>query len=200
MEILILGPVKGAVERFTGLVEVSQPDIVITIGPHGFEKPVRIDKTWFYCRGAHDNLEVLGRSSGTDFLSRLFRTKEGLTFSGISGVYNPSTAKFTRTEWVKVKGKIGKSKQNAIFREDVEALIELFKRSGLERLDFLVIADSPERPVFREVLEITKPRYLFYPSSEYRKERVGDTVYVGLEEVVSPKGKYIFRFDRIDSQ
>jgi len=200
MEILILGSVRGAVDRFMGLVEVSQPDIVVTIGPHGFEKPVKIEKTWFYCRGASDNLDVLGRSSGTDFLSRLFRTKEGLTFSGISGVYNPSTAKFTRAEWVKIRGKIGKSKQNAIFREDVESLVELFKRSGLERLDFLVIADSPDRPVFKEVLEVTKPRYLFYPSSKYRKEKVGDTVYVGLENVTSPKGKYIFRFDRIDSQ
>ena len=200
MEILILGPVKGAVERFTGLVEVSQPDIVVTIGPHNFKEPVRISKTWFYCRGEGDSLDVLSKSSGTDFLSRLFRTKEGLTFSGISGVYNPSTAKFTRAEWVKIKGKIGKSKLNAIFREDVEALVELFRRSGLRRLDFLVIADSPEKPIFREVLEVTKPRYLFYPSSKYRKEKVGDTVYVGLEDAVSPKGKYIFRFDRIDSQ
>ena len=200
MEILILGPVKGAVERFKGLVDVSQPDVVITIGPHGFEKPIRLEKPWFYCRGASDSLEVLSKSSGTDFLSRLFRTKEGLAFSGISGVYNPSTAKFTRAEWVKVKGKIDRSKRNAIFREDIAFLIELFKRSGLNRLDFLVIGDSPERPVFQEVLEITRPRYLFYPSDEYRKERVGDTVFVGLEDVNSPKGKYIFRFDRIDSQ
>ena len=200
MEILILGPVKGVVERFKGLVDVSQPDVVITIGPHGFEKPIRLEKTWFYCRGASDNLEVLSKSSGTDFLSRLFRTKEGLAFSGISGVYNPSTVKFTRAEWVKVKGKIDRSKRNAIFREDIAFLIELFKRSGLNRLDFLVIGDSPERPVFQEVLEITRPRYLFYPSDEYRKERVGDTVFVGLEDVNSPKGKYIFRFDRIDSQ
>lgn len=200
MEILILGSIKGAVERFKGLIEVSEPDLVITIGPHGFEKPVKIEKTWFYCRGASDNLDVLGRSSGTDFLSRLFRTKEGLTFSGISGVYNPSTSKFTRAEWLKIRGKIGKSKQNAIFREDVEALVELFKRLDLDRLDFLVIADFPDRPVFKEVLEVMKPRYLFYPSLEYRKEKVGDTVFVGLEDVTSPKGKYVFRFDRIGSQ
>ena len=200
MEILILGPVKENVERFKGLVEVSQPDIVITIGPHQFKSPVRLEKTWFYCRGKSENLEILKKSSGSDLLSRLFKTKDGLVFSGISGVYNPSTAKFTRDEWIKIRGKIEKAKQNAIFREDILLLIELFKRSGLDRLDFLVIGDSPQKPIFSEVIKVTRPRYLFYPSGTYKKEKIGDTIFVGLEDVNSPRGKYIFRFDRIDSQ
>lgn len=192
MKILILGPAKGEVERLSGLVEVSDPNIVITIGPHGFTTPVRLKKSWLYVRGASDDLEVLRKSSGSDCLSRLFGTRNGIVFSGISGIYNPSTVKFTRAEWVKIKGKIEKSKQNAIFREDIELLLKLFRHFSIERLDFLVLADTPEKPVFREVIEATRPRYVFFPSENYRKEKIGDTVYVGLEDAISPKGKYIF--------
>ena len=193
MEILVLGPVSGNLERFLGLIEVSNPDIVVSLGNHGLRKPVKLSKTWFYSRGRDDDLEVLSRSSGIDFMSRIFRTKEGILFSGISGVYNPSTAKFTRSEWLKIRGKIERRKVNAIFREDVENLLELFLRTGEGRLDFLVISDSPERPIFREVIEVTKPKYLFYPSESYKKERIGDTLFVGLEPIDSPSGKYILR-------
>jgi hypothetical protein len=194
MEVLLLGPVRGNLERFLGLIEVSNPDMVVSLGTHGFEQPVKIPQKWFYSRGKGDRIEVLSRSSGIDFMSRIFKTKEGVVFSGVSGVYNPSTSKFTRSEWIKIKGKIGRSKTNSIFKEDVENLIALFLKSGEKRLNFLVVSDAPDKPVFKEILEVTKPEYVFYPSNVYRKERVGNSTFIGLEPIESPSGKYILRF------
>jgi hypothetical protein len=194
MEFLILGPVEGNVERFLGLVEVSNSDIVVTLGNHGFPEPVRIEKRWFYVRGKEDDLELLSKTSGIDIMSRIFRTKDGVTFSGISGFYNPSTEKFTRMEWQKLGKRLSRSKINSIFKEDVDNLIELFRKIGAERLDFLVISDNPAKPVFKRIIEVTRPKYLFYPSESYEKVKKGDTIYVGLEKIDSPKGKYILRF------
>ncbi len=193
MEILITGPLKGNVERLKGLVEVSNPEIVIVIGPLELEEPLKLGRTWLYTRGAGDDLKLLSRSDGIDVMSRLFKTKEGISFAGISGIYHPSTARFTRQEWIKAKGKLDRRKQNYIFREDIENLIALFLRSGLSRIDFLVISDIPTRPVFEKVLQITRPKTVFYPAATYTKEKVGDTTFVGLEEISSQKGKYILR-------
>ncbi|WP_456436325.1 hypothetical protein [Thermovibrio ammonificans] len=193
MEILVVGPVRGNVERFKGLVEVASPDLVVAIGPLGLSEPLKLGRTWFFVRGKEDSLTPLAKSDGIDMLSRVFRTKEGVTFSGISGYYDPVASKFTRAQWVKARGKLSKRHGNAVFAEDIEALLVPFQRAGIERLDFLVLADSPERPPFKRVVEITRPRYLFYPAASYRKERVGDTVYIGLEDVDSPKGKYLLK-------
>ena len=194
MEFLVLGPVRGNVERFLGLVEVSDSEIVVTLGNHGFLEPVRIERRWFYVRGKEDDLEVLSKCSGIDFMSRIFRTKNGVTFAGVSGFYNPSTERLTRSEWLKLGKKLGRKRINSIFKEDVENLLELFKRLGLERLDFLAISDHPSKPVFKKIVEVTRPKFLFYPSKAYEKRKEGDSVYVGLEEIDSPKGKYILRF------
>ncbi|WP_457679718.1 hypothetical protein [Thermovibrio sp.] len=191
MRFLITGSLNGKVERLKGLVEVSEPDIVITIGPLGLKSPLELEKSWFFVRGKGDDLEVLRKSSGIDILSRIFRTKEGITFSGLSGVYNPQSAKFIRKEWVKARGKIDKRAQNYLFKEDYDGILIPFKNSPVERLDILVLADSPRKPEIEEVIRETRPRFVFYPEKTYKKEKVRETTFIGLEEVESPKGKYI---------
>ena len=193
MELLITGPLKGRVERLKGLAEVSEPYLIFVLGPLLLNEPLKLGKTWFYSKGKGDRLEVLSKSDGIDFMSRVFRTKEGLTFSGLSGYYDPTTAKFTRGEWLKVKGKIDKRHQCALFLEDYLNLKELFLRSGLQRLDLLFLPRYPDRPELKEIVEITRPRYLFFPAPVYSKEKVGDATFVGLEEVASLKGKYLLR-------
>jgi len=191
MKVLVTGPLKGNAERLKGLVEVSQPDLVVVIGPLELKEPLRLGRTWFFVRGLTDDLEPLSKSDGIDFISRIFRTKEGVTFSGLSGVYHPSTERFTRQEWMRAKGKIDRKKRNYLFKEDYDGLLIPFRNSPVERLDFLVLADSPEKPPIKKIVEETRPKFVFYPSEEYRKEKVGETTFVGLEEVTSPKGKYI---------
>jgi hypothetical protein len=154
---------------------------------------LKLEKIWFYVKEKGDRLEVLAESDGIDLLSRVFKTKEGLTFSGLSGYYDPITAKFTRKEWLKVKGKIGKRYQAALFLEDYLYLKEFFLRSGLKRLDVLFFPRYPDKPELKEIVEITRPRFLFFPASVYSKERVGDATFVGLEEIDSLKGKYLLR-------
>jgi len=191
MDILITGPLKGNVERLRGLIEVSQPELIVVIGPLELKEPLKLGRKWFFVRGITDSLEVLSKSDGVDILSRIFRTKEGVTFSGLSGVYHPSTERLTRNEWIKAKGKIDKRRRNYLFKEDYDAILIPFKNSPVERLDFLVLADSPEKPPIKRIIEETKPKYVFYPAQSYKKERVGETTFVGLEEIASPKGKYI---------
>lgn len=191
MKALITGPLRGNVERLKGLIEVAQPELVVVIGPLELKEPLKLGRSWFFVRGATDSLEALSKSDGIDILSRIFRTKEGITFSGLSGVYHPSTEKFTRQEWIRAKGKIEKKKRNYLFKEDYDGLLIPFRNSPVERLDFLVLADSPEKPPIKRIVEETKPKFVFYPAQEYRKEKVGETTFIGLEEVSSPKGKYI---------
>jgi len=191
MKALITGPLRGNTERLKGLIEVAQPDLIVVIGPLELKEPLKLGKTWFFVRGLTDELEPLSKSDGIDFISRIFRTKEGITFSGLSGVYHPSTEKFTRQEWLRAKGKIDRKRRNYLFREDYEGLLIPFRNSPVERLDFLVLADSPEKPPIKKIVEETRPKFVFYPSEDYRKEKVGETTFVGLEEITSPKGKYI---------
>jgi len=191
MKALITGPLKGNTERLKGLIEVSRPDLIVVIGPLDLKEPLKLGRTWFFVRGATDSLEVLSRGDGIDFLSRIFRTKEGITFSGLSGVYHPSTEKFTRQEWLRAKGKIERKRSNYLFKEDYEGLLIPFRGAPVERLDFLVLADSPEKPPIRRIIEETRPKFVFYPETCYRKERTGETTFIGLEEISSPRGKYI---------
>ena len=191
MRFLITGPLMGNTKRLLGLVEVSEPDITISIGPLRLREPLKVKGNWFFVRGKEDNLEVLSQSSGIDILSRVFRTKDGLTFSGLSGVYHPQTVKFTRREWLKAHGKIDKRKRNYLFKDDIEGLLIPFKKSGLKTLDLLILADNPNKPPIEKLIQEVKPKYLFYPSATFRKEKVGDTTYIGLEEISSPKGKYL---------
>ncbi|TCK03319.1 hypothetical protein [Phorcysia thermohydrogeniphila] len=193
MELLVTGSLSGNVDRLKGLIDVSRPELVFVLGPIGVDKPLRLGVKWFFVRGLTDRLDVLAKSDGVDLLSRVFRYKSGLSFSGISGIYHPTTIRFTREEWIKARGKIDRKKNNYLFREDIEGLLVLFRNSGLERLDILLLSDSPEKPVFKEVLEVTRPRYVFFPSRGYVKEKEGDTTFIGLEEVSSTKGKYIIR-------
>ncbi|RKQ61870.1 hypothetical protein C7457_1329 [Thermovibrio guaymasensis] len=191
MRVLITGPLKGNLERLRGLIEVSQPDLTVVIGPLEIKEPLKLERTWFFVRGISDELQPLSKSDGIDLLSRIFRTKEGITFSGLSGVYHPSTEKFTREEWIKAKGKIERKKRNYLFKEDYEALIVPFKNTSIERLDFLVLSDSPEKLPIKRIVEETKPKFVFFPSTTYLKETSGEITFVGLEEISSPKGKYI---------
>lgn len=193
MEFLITGNLNGNVERLQGLVEISNPYITFVLGTSHLENPIKLNRSWFYVRSKDDNVEVLAKSDGIDILSRVFMTKEGVSFSGISGVYNPTTIKFTRSEWIKTHKKLDKRKQNCIFLDDVEAVKNFFQKSRLPNLDMFFIADSPEKPVFKELIELLKPRYLFFPSNTYTKEKIGETTFIGLEPVSSPKGKYILR-------
>ncbi len=191
MKFLITGPLNGNTKRMLGLIEVSEPDITISIGPLKLKEPLQIKGNWFFVRGEGDDLEVLSKSSGIDILSRVFKTKEGITFSGLSGVYHPQTVKFTRREWIKAHGKIEKRKRNYLFKDDIEGLLIPFKKSGLKSLDLLILADVPERPPIKRLIQEVKPKYLFYPSTTFKKEKVGSTLFVGLEEISSPKGKYL---------
>jgi len=191
MKVLITGPLKGNTDRLKGLIEVAQPDLIVVIGPLELKEPLKLGKTWFFVRGLTDNLEPLSKSDGIDFVSRIFRTKEGITFSGLSGVYHPSTEKLTRQEWMRAKGKIDRKKRNYLFKEDYDGLLIPLKNSPVERLDFLVLADSPEKPPIKRIIGEAKPRFVFYPAKSYRKEKVGETTFIGLEEIASPKGKYI---------
>lgn len=191
MQILITGPLCGETERLSGLIDVSQPEVVFTIGPLKLSKPLRLDLQWFFIRGKGDDIALSAKSNGIDILSRIFQLKNGLTFSGISGIYHPSTIKLTRREWIKSRGVLKKHRQNYIFKEDMELLTQVFKNSKLERLDLLFIADSPRKPLFKEIIELLRPKYLFFPSSSYVKEAVEETTFVGLESISSPKGKYI---------
>jgi len=191
MKALITGPLKGNTERLKGLIEVARPELIVVIGPLALKEPLKLGKTWFFVRGLTDELEPLSKSDGIDFISRIFRTKEGITFSGLSGIYHPSTEKLTRQEWLRAKGKIDRKKRNYLFREDYEGLLIPFRNSPVERLDFLVLADSPEKPPIKKIIEEVKPKFVFYPAKEYRKEKAGETTFVGLEEITSPKGKYI---------
>jgi len=193
MEFLVTGSLKGNVDRLKGLVEVSEPELTFVLGPLGLERPLKLGIKWFFVRGLSDRLDVLARSDGVDLLSRIFRYKTGFSFSGISGVYHPATIRFTREEWIKARGKLDKKKNNYLFREDVEGLLVLFRNSGIERLDLLLLADSPQKSVFKEILEVTRPRYVLFPSREYVKEKMGDTTFIGLEDISSTKGKYIIR-------
>ncbi len=193
MEFLITGNLNGNVERLKGLVEISTPHITFVLGTSHLKSPIKLNHPWFYVRSKEDNVEVLAKSDGVDILSRVFVNREGISFSGISGIYNPTTIKFTRSEWIKIHKKIDKRKQNYIFLDDVEALKNFFKRSGLPNLDMFFIADNPQKPVFKELIELLKPRYLFFPSTTYTKEKAGETTFIGLEPISSPKGKYILR-------
>lgn len=191
MKVLVVGNVNGKLERLKGLVEVSSPDIFFVLGFGKVLSSVRLKVPWFYVRGREDSIELLAKSDGVDILSRVFMTKEGISFSGISGVYNPTTVKFTRSEWIKSRGKIDKAKRNCIFLDDVESFKHFFEKSRLPRLDLFFLADDPRKPILKELVELASPRYLFFPSDSYVKEKVGDTVFIGLEPVESPKGKYI---------
>ncbi len=191
MKVLVTGPLRGNVERLKGLIEVAQPDLTVIIGPLELSRPLTLGRTWFFVRGATDSLEILSKGDGIDLLSRIFRTKEGITFGGLSGVYHPQTERFTRKEWIKAKGKIDKKRTNYLFKDDYDGLLIPFKNAPVEKLDFLVLADSPEKPPIKRIVEETSPRFVFYPSSNYLKEKVGQTTLVGLEEVSSVKGKYI---------
>jgi hypothetical protein len=193
MELLVTGSLNGNVDRLKGLIEVSRPELVFVLGPLGIEKPLKLGVRWFFVRGLTDRLDILAKSDGIDLLSRIFYYKNGFSFSGISGVYHPATIRFTRREWIKTRGKIDRKKSNYIFKEDIEGLIFFFKRSGLERLDVLLLSDSPKRQIFKEVFEITRPKYVFFPSEGYVKERVDGTTFIGLEGISSSKGKYIIR-------
>jgi hypothetical protein len=175
MKVLVTGPLKGSATRLKGLIEVSKPELVFVVGPLGVEKPLNLDTSWFFVRGPGDNLKVLSRSGGVELFSRIFRFKNTLYFSGISGVFHPSTFRFTRREWIKARRKIDKKSVNYIFKEDIDELLVAFKNSGLKRLDILLLADSPFKAVFKEVLDVTKPRFVFYPSPDYRKEKSEDT-------------------------
>jgi len=190
-KILITGPLKGNVERLKGLVEVSNPKLVIVLGPLGLKEPLRLNRKWFFVRGASDEPEAIAKSDGIDFSSRIFMTGTGISFSGLSGVYHPSTEKLTRRDWLRARGKLDRKSRNYLFREDYEGIIVPFRNSPLKRLDFLVLADSPEKPPIKRIIEETKPKYVFYPAQSYKKERVGETTFIALEEITSPKGKYL---------
>jgi hypothetical protein len=191
MQILITGPLHGDTERLNGLIEVSQPQVVFIVGPLKISQPIKLNLTWFFVRGKEDSLAPLLKSNGIDMLSRIFQFGNGLTFAGISGIYHPSTVKLTRREWIKSRGKMEKHKQNYLFKEDIDSLIQTFRNSGLERLDMLFIADSPTKQIFKEIIELVKPKYLFFPSNSYIKEKAGKTTFIGLENITSPRGKYI---------
>jgi hypothetical protein len=191
MQILITGPLYENIERLNGLIEVSQPDVVFIIGPLKLSRPLKLNLTWFFVRGKEDDLVPLLKSNGIDMLSRIFQFRNGITFSGISGIYHPSTIKLTRREWMKSRGKIEKHRQNYLFKEDIDSFVEAFRNSELERLDMLLIADSPTKGVFKEIVELAKPKYLFFPSNSYIKEKAGETTFIGLENIASLKGKYI---------
>ncbi len=191
MKVLVTGPLRGDTDRLKGLKEVSEAELVFVIGPLDLKAPFKLGSPWFYVRGASDNLKVLSKSDGVDLMSRIFNYKRKVFFSGLSGVYHPSTERFTRQEWIKVRGKIDRRKQNYLFKEDYDLILQFFRRSGIARLDILLLAESPDNPAFKEILEMTKPKYVFFPSKEYSKRVVGDTIFVGLEPVSSPKGKYI---------
>jgi len=193
MEFLITGNLQGNTERLKGLIEISNPYITFVLGTSGLKNPLKLNRPWFYVRSKNDDVELLSQSDGVDILSRVFMTKEGVSFSGISGVYNPTTIKFTRSEWIKTHKKLDKRKQNCIFLDDLEAVKNFFRKSGLPRLDMFFIADDPKKPVFKEIINLVKPRYLFFPSPTYTKEKQGETTFIGLEPVSSPKGKYILR-------
>jgi len=152
MKVLVTGPLKGSATRGKGLIEVSKPELVFVVGPLGVEKPLNLDTSWFFVRGPGDNLKVLSRSGGVELFSRVFRFKNTLYFSGISGVFHPSTFRFTRREWIKARRKIDKKSVNYIFKEDIDELLVAFKNSGLKRLDILLLADSPFKAVFKEVV------------------------------------------------
>ena len=115
MQILITGPLYENIERLNGLIEVSQPDVVFIIGPLKLSRPLKLNLTWFFVRGKEDDLVPLLKSNGIDMLSRIFQFRNGITFSGISGIYHPSTIKLTRREWMKSRGKIAKLRQNYLF-------------------------------------------------------------------------------------
>jgi hypothetical protein len=183
MELLVVGSLNGNVDRLKGLIEVSEPELVFVLGPLGIDKPLRLGVKWFFVRGLTDRLDLLAKSDGVDLLSRLFRYKNGLSFSGISGIYHPTTIRFTREEWIKARGKIDRKKNNYLFREDIESLIVLFRRSGLSRLDLLLLSDFPKKQVFKEVIEVTRPRYVFYPAKEYLRER-GQAISVKQKDFV----------------
>ncbi len=191
MKVLITGPLKGDTDRLKGLKEVSEAELVFVVGPLELKKPLKLKSPWFYVRGISDNLKVLSKCDGVDLMSRIFNYKRKLFFSGLSGVYHPSTERLTRQEWIKARGKIDKKKQNYLFREDYDLIIQFFKRAGIDHLDLLLLSESPNRTVYTEVIKITKPRYVFFPSNKYSKHAEGDTTFVGLEPVNSARGKYI---------
>ena len=147
MQILITGPLHEDTERLNGLIEVSQPEAVFIVGPLKLSQPIKLNLPWFFVRGKEDSLTPLAKSNGIDMLSRIFQFGNGLTFAGISGIYHPSTVKLTRREWIKSRGKLERHKQNYLFKEDIDSLVQTFRNSGLERLDMLFIADSPKRRI-----------------------------------------------------
>ena len=129
MQILITGPLYENIERLNGLIEVSQPDVVFIIGPLKLSRPLKLNLTWFFVRGKEDDLVPLLKSNGIDMLSRIFQFRNGITFSGISGIYHPSTIKLTRREWMKSRGKIEKHRQNYLFKEDIDSFVEAFRKT-----------------------------------------------------------------------
>jgi hypothetical protein len=192
MEILIVGPLNGEAERLKGLVEVSEAKLIFVLGPINVKKPIKLKRTWFYVHGRENYPEILSASDGVDIMSRVFKTKE-ISFSGLSGYIHPQTVKFTRKEWEKMKGKFTKRYISYVFNEDIELLKITFRNLHLQRLDLFFTVENPRKREIQEIINFTSPRYLFYPSIRFSKEKQGETELIGLEPATSPKGKYILR-------
>ncbi len=192
MEILVIGPLNGNAERLKGLVEISQAKLTFVLGPLNLEKPLKLNRTWFYVHGKENDINALSASDGIDIMSRIFKT-DGISFSGLSGYIHPQTVKFTRKEWGKIKGKFSKRHIGYVFKEDIEILKITFRNLRIQRLDLFFTVENPEKEQIREIIEITSPRYLFFPSEKFSKGKINRTEIIGLEPATSPRGKYILR-------
>jgi len=193
MEILAVGSLNGEVDRLKGLVEVSDPELTLVLGPIGAEEPVKLGRRWFYVHGKDENLEALSSSDGIDILSRIFRFKD-ITFSGLSGYIHPQMKRFTRREWAKLKGKFSSRYSGYVFQEDIVNIKTTFENLNIERLDIFLTLENPRKREIMEIVEITRPRFVLYPSSTFSKVSIGETTAIGLEPASSPRGKYVLRF------
>ncbi|SNR60088.1 hypothetical protein [Desulfurobacterium atlanticum] len=194
MDFLIVGPLNGHDKRLKGLVEVTSPDITIAFGPMNLSRPLTLKRTWFYIHGKEKDFEILSKSDGVDFMSRIFKYKN-IYFCGLSGIFHPQTYKFTRKEWAKRnKGKFPKKDMGYIFNEDILALFATFEKLKIPKVNIFVSMLSPENKLLKEIVETINPDYCIYPSKRFQKFKEGTTKYIGIEDAQSFNGKYIIHF------
>ena len=65
------------------------------------------------------------------------------------------------------------------------------KRLVLRTLDALFLPEKPELPEIKNLISEVSPRFVFYPSQKFTKEKVNETTFIGIEPASSPKGRYL---------
>ncbi len=192
MKVLITGSVNGSGKALRDLVYVSNPDLTLVLGPLNLRSALKLKKQWFFIRGRNDNIKTLLKCDGIDIMSRIFKTKTGITFSGLSGSYHPQAQRLTRSEWIKSKGNLNSRSANYIFSDDIERLTSIFERLNIKGIDILLFPFNPVRN-FPALISMLNPNYVFFPSNSYIKRIQNGTKFIGLEPINSEKGRYILR-------